>query len=62
MIGTVQPDLEGVPGFDVRSSFACFFCQRCHNSSGLILGVGYGKGEQASLVLWMELLSGGGDY
>src|SRR5215212_1061714 len=55
MLSTFQPDLQCVPGLEVSSSFACFFCQCCHYGTGLILGVGDGEREQASLVLRMKL-------
>jgi len=42
VLGTLQPDLEGMPGFEVRPSFACFYGQCRHNGTGLILSVGRG--------------------
>src|SRR5215207_10128511 len=55
MLSTFQPNLECVPGFEVWSSFARFFCQCCHDGTGLILCICNSKGEQTSLILWMEL-------
>src|SRR5215207_4082307 len=49
-----------MPRFEVRSSLALFVCQCCHYGTGLILGVCNSKGEQASLVLRVELDGGGG--
>jgi hypothetical protein len=60
MLGALKPNLKGVPGCEVRGSFASFLGQSRHDCTGLFLGVGDRKGEQASLVLWMELDGGGG--
>src|SRR3712207_6874155 len=51
---------RSVPGREVRCGFAHFLCQSRHDRPGLLLGTGYGKGEQASLVLRVELYSSGG--
>src|SRR5215208_2701799 len=62
MISALKPNLEGMPRFEVRSSFTRFVCQGCHYGPGLLLGICNSKGEQASLVLWVELDGGGRDY
>jgi hypothetical protein len=49
-----------MPDFEVNLGFACFLCQSRHNSPGLILSIGYGKGEQSGLVLRVELYRRGG--
>src|SRR5829696_5424005 len=61
MFGALKPNLESVPGFEVRSSFIYFFCQCCHDGTGLILCICDSKGEQASLILRVELDGGGRD-
>jgi hypothetical protein len=61
MIGALKPDLECVPGLEFRSCFAWFICQCCHYGPGLLLGIGYGKREEASLVLRVEFDCCGGD-
>src|SRR5918994_1591980 len=61
MLSPLKPDLECVPRFEVRSCVAWFFCQCCHYGPGLLLGIGYGKREEASLIFRMEFDCCGGD-
>src|SRR5215208_7713683 len=61
MISALKPNLEGMPRFEVRSSFTRFVCQGCHYGPGLLSGIGSSKMEEASLVLLMELDRRGGD-
>src|SRR5215207_4988575 len=60
MLGTLQPNLEGMPSFEVWSSLALFVCQCCHDGTSLILCVRDGKGEKSGFVLWVELYGGRG--
>src|SRR5215212_1599710 len=60
MLSTFQPNVEGMPGREVRGSFACFLGQCRHDCTGLILGVRNGKGEKSGFVLRVEFDGGGG--
>src|SRR5215212_11053437 len=60
MLCALKPNLEGVPGCEVRGSFARFLGQSRHDCPGLILSVCDGQREQASLVLRMKLDGSGG--
>src|SRR5215212_3506485 len=62
MLGALKPNLEGVPGCEVRGSFARFLGQSCHDCPSLLLSVCDGKGEKSGFVLWMELDGSGRDY
>src|SRR5215217_8667589 len=60
MLSALKPNLEGMPSCEVRGSFIRFVGQNRHDRTRLLLRVCDGKGEQASLVLRMELDGGGG--